>query len=273
MLSSKLLPIFLLAITALAADLPALAHPPQKRGLKTFTLAKRQGSGNSVGIGSSCASITGNPEDIICEISGENVSCAPVCCQRNGAFVDGCPAGDQCVFEGDKLKCCPIGKTCGPRPTECANYGVASTRNGLAICPSATPTCTTRDGGAIACTGEGPAVVATATPTASGRLARPNVPEITGTEEASSPAVTSSAASSDEEEGSTMMETEPATSMPSASRGDTPSGTMNLPESATPTDEGRAAGGSDVGSSASSVVCDNVFGIIVATVIALGLFL
>ncbi|RVD89075.1 uncharacterized protein DFL_000097 [Arthrobotrys flagrans] len=218
--SSNLLSIFLLAVTALAADLPAPAHPPQRHGAKKYTLAKRQGSGNSIGIGSSCYAITGNPDDVICEIAGENVSCAPVCCERNGVFVDGCPAGDKCVFESGTLKCCPI--------------------------PSATPTCATREEGGIVCTGEGLAVGTTTSPTPSAFILRPTIPFPDPTEAVptSEPSITSSTGDDDDNTTTMMgtetgMEIEATSVVVSASRGGgMPSGTLNLPESAMPTDEG-----------------------------------
>ncbi|KAK6514573.1 hypothetical protein TWF281_004771 [Arthrobotrys megalospora] len=273
MISSKLLPVVLLVTTALASIGPsALAHPPQSHSVRKFTLAKRQ-NGSGIGVGSSCSIITGNPDDIICEISGENVSCAPVCCTRNGEFVDGCPAGDQCVFEAGTLKCCPVGKNCGPRPTACLNFGVASTRNGQAVCPSATPTCTTREDGGIACTGTGVAGSSTdeATPTGR-RIARPNAPNPTAvgtTAEANMSTVTSSAGNM-EETGTRSMEEE-TTALASFSL--SPSGTRTLPDTATPTDENRPAGTSS-GSSANSVMDGNlIFGLVVAGIVAFGLLL
>ncbi|KAK6360917.1 hypothetical protein TWF730_007032 [Orbilia blumenaviensis] len=265
MISSKLLPVFLLATTALAVDL----HAPQSHSLKRYTLAKRQGSG-SIGIGSSCSAITGNPADVICEISGDNVSCAPVCCMRNGEFVDGCPAGDQCVFEGSALKCCPAGRTCGPRPTACANFGSNPT-GGVAVCPSATPTCTTRNDGGIACTGQGLAVTSEPTPT--GRLIRPNAPNPTQARPTEAPAVTdvtSSADDSTETEVGDIDDAEP-TGMPTISLS---GGTINLPDSATPTDEDSPAASTSASSSAASIMEKiPVCGIIVTTVLALGIFL
>ncbi|KAK6498412.1 hypothetical protein TWF481_011003 [Arthrobotrys musiformis] len=258
---STLLPLFLLLTTALAADLPALAHPPQRHGGKKYTVAKRQSGGSRIGIGSSCSAITGNPDDVICEIDGDNVSCAPVCCEKGGVFVDGCPAGDQCVFEGETLKCCPVGKSCGPRPTACANFGAPSVQKGQAICPSATPTCTTRADGGIACTGEGPA--ATSTPSAV--IARPNVPIPTDIVTTAEPATTSEGTESTGMESTVMEEPTLRFSVPA-------SGTMVLPESAMPT-EGRAAGGEVPGSRAARVVSDNVCGVVVAVVVALGIFL
>ncbi|KAF3223729.1 hypothetical protein TWF192_011254 [Orbilia oligospora] len=278
--SSKLLPIFVLAITALAAvDIPAgLSNPPQRRSLKKFTLAKRQNGGN-VEIGASCSAITGNPDDVICEISGEDVSCAPVCCQRDGMFVDGCPAGDQCVFEGENLKCCPVGKTCGARPTACANFGLASAQTGLVICPSATPTCTTRTDGGIACTGEGqpePTMPPATTPTSGGgRIIRPNVPNPTDAVATPEPSSMGSTEGGDDMEATSSGRGEDVVQVSSRREG-IPSGTLVLPESAMPTEDGEAVSGGgngNVGSGAGTVVCDHVFGVVVAVVVGLGLFL
>ncbi|KAF3185335.1 hypothetical protein TWF788_004655 [Orbilia oligospora] len=260
--SSKLLPIFVLAITALAAVdiLAGLSNPPQRRSLKKFTLAKRQNGGN-VEIGASCSAITGNPDDVICEISGEDVSCAPVCCQRDGMFVDGCPAGDQCVFEGENLKCCPVyalhpfkdlentnpvpfsGKTCGARPTACANFGLASAQTGLVICPSATPTCTTRTDGGIACTGEGqpePTMPPATTPTSGGgRIIRPNVPNPTDAVATPEPSSMGSTEGGDDVEATSSGRGEDVVQVSSRREG-MPSGTLVLPESAMPTEDGEA---------------------------------
>ncbi|KAK6497183.1 hypothetical protein TWF506_004658 [Arthrobotrys conoides] len=278
---SKILPIFTLAITALAAvDLP-LANPPQRRSLKKFTLAKRQAGGDSVGIGASCSAITGNAEDVICEISGENVSCAPVCCERDGVFVDGCPAGDQCVFENESLKCCPIGKKCGTRPTACANFGALTTQSGQAICPSATPTCTTRTDGAIACAGSGDVVptvppASTQTNGSGGRFfIRPNGPN--PTEAVATPEPSSSMVSEDEGGMQTTSggdgDGDDDDNVVEETRMGMPSGTLVLPESAMPTDEGAAVNAVSVPGGAGDVVCDHVFGVVVAVVVGLGLFL
>ncbi|KAK6525291.1 hypothetical protein TWF694_005436 [Orbilia ellipsospora] len=108
--------------------------------------------------GNSCAHITGNPDDIVCDVKGDIVSCAPTCCLEPDTlnFVDGCPADDRCAFDDSGLRCCARKATCGDRPTICINYAdskTATAPSGAIICPSETPSCVTRSDGGAACTG------------------------------------------------------------------------------------------------------------------------
>ncbi|KAK6338621.1 hypothetical protein TWF696_009432 [Orbilia brochopaga] len=146
----KYLPlVLLLSSTSLAK----IADPRQNH-VKKIDLSKRQLM-DGLAVGSSCAEITGNKEDKICAITMDMVSCAPVCCMEKGKFVDGCPAGDKCDFSSDGLKCCPANqKSCGPRPTACVDFGRPTAINlDQVMCPSATPSCVTRNDGGAACTG------------------------------------------------------------------------------------------------------------------------
>ncbi|EWC43681.1 hypothetical protein DRE_01568 [Drechslerella stenobrocha 248] len=152
----KLLFLSLLSLSFAIADTSILAHPRQSR-VRKVGLIKRDSSGDDLFLGGPCVSITGNDEDIVCFLELDTIACAPTCCKdKKGTFVDGCPAGDKCVFEPEGLKCCPRGEAdCGPRPTACANFGQTTTM-GQVMCPSATPACATRVDGGIACTGSDP---------------------------------------------------------------------------------------------------------------------
>ncbi|KAJ6258313.1 hypothetical protein Dda_6353 [Drechslerella dactyloides] len=146
---------YLAAILLFSSAALAKIADPRQNHVKKIDLSKRQDSAGGLVVGASCAEITGNPDDKICAISTESVSCAPVCCIQRGEFVDGCPAGDRCDFASDGLKCCPANdEECGPRPTACVDFGKPTAINlSQVMCPSATPSCTTRNDGGAACTG------------------------------------------------------------------------------------------------------------------------
>ncbi|KAF3909982.1 hypothetical protein ABW20_dc0109273 [Dactylellina cionopaga] len=162
----------LLLVSSVVASAPAnsLAHPRQSH-VKKFDLTKRQDANGGLAIGSSCADITGNSDDVICELSAESISCAPLMdalLETNAylmlAALSAVPRKEftltstlvgivnAIISEGE----------CGPRPTSCRDFGGATTTNGLVVlCPSQTPTCVTRDDGGAACTGADPSLTAT----------------------------------------------------------------------------------------------------------------
>ncbi|EPS39577.1 hypothetical protein H072_6681 [Dactylellina haptotyla CBS 200.50] len=267
-LMAKQISFLLFASSALAANSGGpFADPPQSH-VKKIDLTKRQASGDQMTLGSTCIDITGNPDDIICELMADSVSCAPL--------TDAQPEMSAFSITKQALHLD-------------AALGAEIVGQGQQDVPSETPNCVTRADGGAACTGFDPALTESRVTKTSFPILRPtgqigaitppaNSLVLTG----SGPSTTSSERSRSE---SMVMDTSGPTSASSAKKSMKStdytvvtgsleaSGIKSLPVDATPTDSNQPASTTSRNAGSSSGYNNPFFGLLVALGLAFGILL